>query len=84
MSKFDFDLDTKINNLEFEWRQACDASISARAQYQALAATRSAGPLKLDAARERLARAESQKDGIMARIENLGDVMTRMSRRQGI
>jgi hypothetical protein len=69
----DSDFDTQMNRLEFEWRQGYEASISARAAYQALAADRSANAALLDAARERLDRAEALKSRIMAKIERLED-----------
>ena len=75
MSSLDFDLDAQISNLELEWRLAYDASIVARAEYQALAANRSAGAEALDLAREKLERTESRKARILARIERLEDNM---------
>lgn len=71
MSSLDFDLDMQMNNLEHEWRQGYDASIVARAEYQALAADRKTKAAVLDAARERLDRAEAAKAKIMAKIERL-------------
>jgi hypothetical protein len=72
-SSFDFDLDTQMSQLEFEWRQGYEASIAARAEYQALAADRNANCDSLDAARERLDRAEALKARVMAKIERLED-----------
>lgn len=69
------DFDMEMSVLEFEWRQAYDASIAVRAEYQALAADRKARVELLDAARERLDRAEAAKSRIMARIERLEDHM---------
>jgi hypothetical protein len=69
------DFDVEITRLEFEWRQGYDASIAARAAYQALAANRKASAELLDAARERLDRAEAAKSRIMAKIERLEDHM---------
>jgi hypothetical protein len=71
MSSLDFDLDTQMTSLEFEWRQGYEASIVARAEYQALAADRKAKAAVLDAARERLDRAEALKARTMAKIERL-------------
>ena len=71
MSSLDFDLDTQMNHLEFEWRQGYEASIVARAEYQALAANRKTKAAVLDAARERLDRAEALKARIMVKIERL-------------
>ncbi|MGA2344115.1 MAG: hypothetical protein ABSG29_13065 [Steroidobacteraceae bacterium] len=75
MSTLDFDLDVQMSRLEAEWRQGCEASIAARAEYQALAADRGANCDLLDAARERLDRTEAHKARIMAMIERLEDRM---------
>jgi hypothetical protein len=72
-TRFDTDFDIEMNRLEFEWRQGYEASIAARAAYQALAANRNARLELLDAARERLDRAEAVKSRIMAKIERLED-----------
>ncbi len=75
MSSLDLDLDTQMNNLELEWRQVYEGSMVARADYQALAANPKANARLLDAARERLDRAEALKARIMAKIERLEDYM---------
>ncbi len=75
MSSLDLDLDMQLTHLEFEWRQGYEASMIARAKYQALAANPKARADLLDAARERLDRAEALKARIMARIELLEDHM---------
>jgi hypothetical protein len=75
MQRDDIDFDIEMNSLEFEWRQGYEASIAARAAYQALAADRSAKAELLDAARERLDRAEAAKSRIAAKIERLEDLM---------
>jgi hypothetical protein len=75
MSSLDLDLDTQMNNLELEWRQVYEAGIVARADYQALAANPKANADLLDAARERLDRAEALQARIMAKIERLEDHM---------
>jgi len=75
MSSLDLDLDTQMNNLELEWRQVYEAGIIARADYQALAANPKANADLLDAALERLDRAEALKARIMAKIERLEDHM---------
>jgi hypothetical protein len=77
MSSFDLDLDTQMSNLELEWRQGYEASIAARADYQKLAANPKANADLLDAARERLDRAEALKARIMAKIERLEDQVLR-------
>jgi hypothetical protein len=74
-SSLDFDLDAQINDLELEWRRAYDASIVARAEYQALASNPSSGVEILDLACERLERAESRKARVLVRIERLEDNM---------
>jgi hypothetical protein len=75
MTRPDTDFDLEINRLEFEWRQGYEASIAARAAYQALAGNRNAKVELVDAARERLDRAEAVKSRIMAKIERLEDHM---------
>jgi hypothetical protein len=73
MSSLDLDLDTHMNNLELEWRQAYESSVVARADYQTLAASPKANANLLDLARERLDRTEALKARIMAKIERLED-----------
>jgi hypothetical protein len=76
MSSLDFELDTHMNNLELEWRQAYESSIVARADYQSLAAgPKKANAALLEMARERLERTEVLKARIMAKIERLEDSM---------
>jgi hypothetical protein len=75
MSSLDLDLDTHMNNLETEWRQAYESSIVARADYQSLAASSKASADMLDLARERLDRTEALKARIMAKIERLEDTV---------
>jgi hypothetical protein len=73
LSRTNLDFDEQMTLLESEWRQGYEASIVARAAYQTLAADRSVKAAQLDAARERLDRAEAQKSRIMAKIERLED-----------
>jgi hypothetical protein len=73
LSRTDLDFDAQMSLLESEWRHGYEASIAARAAYQALAADRTVKASLLDAARERLDRAEAQKSRIMAKIERLED-----------
>jgi len=75
VSSLDFELDTQMNTLELEWRQAYEAGIVARADYRSLAAAPAADAELLDLARERLDRAEMSKARIMAKIERLEDTM---------
>jgi hypothetical protein len=73
MSSLDFDLDSRMNNLEQEWRLAYESSIVARADYQSLAAGPKTDTKLLDLARDRLERTEALKARIMAKIERLED-----------
>jgi hypothetical protein len=75
MSSLDFELDSRIDDMEFEWRQAHETQIIARAEYQALAANPQANAATIDLARERLRRAEALEARIFARIEQLEDSM---------
>jgi len=71
MSSLDLDLDFQMTVLEAEWRQAYETSITARADYQSLAADPKTDLALLDAARERLDRAEALKERIMVKIERV-------------
>jgi hypothetical protein len=73
MSSLDLDIDSQMNNLELEWRQAYESSIVLRADYQALVANPKARVEMLDGALERLDRSEALKARIMAKIERLED-----------
>ncbi len=74
-SSLNLEFDTQMVDLEYEWRQAYEASIIARADYQSLAASPAATAELLDIARERLDRAEAMKARIMTKIERLEDHM---------
>ena len=71
MSSLDFDIDAQMMQLEAEWRQAYEASVGARADYQKLASDRNASAGMLDLARERLDRSEAVTAQIMIKIERL-------------
>jgi hypothetical protein len=73
MWSLDLDLDAQMSSLETEWRQGYEASIAARTEYQQLAADPGARCEAIDAARERLDRAEALKARVMAKIERLED-----------
>ena len=73
MSSLDFDLDSRMNNLEQEWRLAYESSIVARADYQSLVTGPRTDSKLLDLARDRLERTEALKARIMAKIERLED-----------
>ncbi len=72
----DFDFDSRMSQLESEWRAAYEDSMAARADYQALANSVGANTQKvnakvLDKALERLDRSEAAKDRIMVKSERL-------------
>jgi hypothetical protein len=71
MSSLDFDLDSQMSYLEREWREAYEASIVARSDYQTLAASPKASANLLDMARERLDRSEAVKARVWGEIERL-------------
>jgi hypothetical protein len=73
MSSLDLELDMQVNSLETEWRQAYEASIVARADYQSLSENPGADAQLVERARERLDRAEALKSRIMGKIESLED-----------
>jgi hypothetical protein len=75
MSSLDFDLDGHMNDLELEWRQAYEAGVSARMDFQALATSDQPNADLIARARDRLERAEALKARIMAKIERLEDTM---------
>ena len=83
MSSLDLDLDSQMSSLETEWRHAYETSISARAEYESLAANPSANADLLDAALERLDRAEALKARIMTRIERLESSILGTTRAEG-
>jgi hypothetical protein len=70
-----FNMDAQMSELETEWRHAYETSISARTDYQSLAANPAASASLLDKARERLDRAEALKGRIMVKIERLESSM---------
>jgi len=69
MHSTDLDLDLQLSDLEAEWRRGYEASILARTEYQSLAADPASSCDALDAALERLDRAEALKSRIMEKIE---------------
>jgi hypothetical protein len=71
MSSLDFEIDSQLNRLELEWRQAYEVSIIARADWSSLAASSTANAKWIGMARERLNCAEALKSRIMAKIESL-------------
>jgi hypothetical protein len=75
MSSLDLELDGRMDDLEFEWREALDRSIVARAECLALAASPEANARALTLARERLSDAELLKARVLAKIERLEDSM---------
>jgi hypothetical protein len=79
MSSLDFELDSRIDDLELEWRQAQETSIIARAEYRALAADPRANATAIVLVRERLRRAEAAEARIFSKIELLEDSMLGLS-----
>jgi hypothetical protein len=79
MSSLDFELDSRIDNLELEWRQAHETSIIARAEYLALAANLEANAATIGLVSERLRRAEALEARIFSKIELLEDSMLGLS-----
>ena len=73
MSSLDFDLDSRMSQLESEWRQAYEDSIAARAELQALLEGAKPPATNVGQAQARLERAELAKARIMAKIERLED-----------
>ena len=75
MSSLDFELDSCMNSLEQEWRQAYEYSIVARTDYQSLAAIPRTDSHLLDLARDRVDRTEALKARILAKMERLEDTL---------
>ncbi len=68
MSSLDFDSDTRMSELEREWREASEASMLARSDYRVLAASTQLSTNLLDLARQRLDRTEARRAWILAEI----------------
>lgn len=77
MSNVDLTGDRRINALQSDWRQACEASSAARAQLQALAAIPKPNEFTLAKAHDRSKRAEVMKARILAKIAKLENANTR-------
>ncbi len=75
MSSLDLELDGRMDDLEFEWREAREASLIARAEYLALGADLEANAALMSTARDRVRRAETREARIYAKIELLEDSM---------
>ena len=71
MRRFERDLDVKMVSLESEWRQAYEASIGARAEFQRLSSSKQSSMDALDASKERLDRAEALTARVMTKIDRL-------------
>src|SRR5258708_453486 len=69
MSSLDFELDSRIDDLELEWRQAQEASMVARAEHRALAADPGTNAAAIVLVRERLRRAEAWEGRTFSKIE---------------
>ena len=79
MSSLDLELDSRMDNLELEWREAREASIVARAECLALEANTDSNAAFITGARDRLRRAETREARIYAKIELLEDSMLGLS-----
>lgn len=79
MSSLDLELDGRMDDLEFEWREAREASLIARAEYLALGADLEANAALMSTARDRVRRAETREARIYAKIELLEDSMLGLS-----
>jgi hypothetical protein len=79
MSSLDLELDSRMHDLELEWREAREASIIARAEYLALGADLEANAALISSARDRVLRAETREARIYAKIELLEDSMLGLS-----
>lgn len=73
MSSLDLDIDSQLIKLESEWRQAYEAGIAARTDYQSLARNKAVRASEIKQAREQLEKAEAVKARIMTKIERLED-----------
>lgn len=71
MSSLDFDIDSQMTRLELEWRQAFEASMLARADFEALNADSKVDKGHLQKAIDALTRAEGVKARVMRKIETL-------------
>jgi hypothetical protein len=79
MSSLDLELDSRIDDLELEWRQAHEARIIAHAELRALAANPQANAAAVNLVRERLRREEAWEARIFSKIELLEDSMLGLS-----
>ena len=79
MSSLDLELDSRMDDLELEWREAHEASIIARGEYLALAADVDADAALIGAAHDRVRRAETREARIYSKIELLEDSMLGLS-----
>jgi len=65
------DLDSRMNDLETEWRKAYESSIAARKDYQSQLESLKADARLLNRARDCMNRTEALKAEILAKIERL-------------
>jgi hypothetical protein len=79
MSSLDLELDSRMDDLELEWREAREASIIARAEHLVLGANPEANADLINIVRDRLRRAETREARIYAKIELLEDSMLGLS-----
>lgn len=76
-SELEFDLDSRVAKLEFEWHCAFEDNVRARAEYHALAANPGAILEDIDRAREMYERSEAGKNQVLDKIDRLERRMAR-------
>jgi hypothetical protein len=69
MSGIDLELDGELDNLETQWRQAYEACVNARADYERVQDCCAANGGLIDVARLRMDRAEALKVRLMIKME---------------
>ena len=79
MSSLDLELDSRMDDLELEWREAREASIIARAEYLALGANPKINAALITRARDRLRSAEAREARTYSKIELLENNMLGLS-----
>lgn len=75
MSSLDFDVDGRMHELELEWREAYEASVAARADYESLTVKPAVRSDLLERARKRLELAEAANARVMAKIERFESML---------
>jgi len=71
VSSLDFDIDSQMTRLELEWRQAFEAGVLARTNFESVNSSPKPDKSHLQQAIDRLERAEAVKARVMVKIEKL-------------